>query len=174
MGQAEGLRVVVLCVGNKLMLDDGLGPAVYEQLMAGWEFPDGVEVLDVGCLSLDMLPYVRDFDLIVTVDAVDGTGEEPGTVVRFAPDAMARSSGPTASLHDLKLIDLFDAAALLGYEAQGLCLGMQVENPSPAVVTVGLTPRVHAALPLLVQTVIGELRRVGVEPVEKGGASQAS
>ncbi len=46
-----------------------------------------------------------------------------------------------------KLVDLFDAATLLGYEAEGLCLGMQVENPSPAVVTVGLTPKVAAALP---------------------------
>ena len=74
---------------------------------------------------------------------------------------MARHSGATASLHDLKLVDLFDAAALLGYEAEGLCLGMQVEHPSPAVVTVGLTPKVDAALPLLVETVAGELARLG-------------
>ena len=59
------------------------------------------------------------------------------------------------------MVDLFDAAALLGYEAEGLCLGMQVENPSPAVVTVGLTPKVDAALPLLVETVAGELARLG-------------
>ena len=94
MGAAR--RIAVFCVGNKLMLDDGVGPAV-----------------------------------------------------------------ATASLHDLKLVDLFDAAALLGYEAEGLCLGMQVENPSPAVVTVGLTPKVDAALPLLVETVAGELARLG-------------
>ncbi|MDU1909051.1 MAG: hydrogenase maturation protease, partial [Eggerthella sp.] len=100
-------------------------------------------------------------DVIITVDAVDGTDADPGTVFRFEPDAMARHSGAAASLHDLKLVDLFDAAALLGYEAEGLCLGMQVENPSPAVVTVGLTPKVDAALPLLVETVAGELARLG-------------
>ena len=104
---------------------------------------------------------VREYDVIITVDAVDGTDADPGTVFRFEPDAMARHSGATASLHDLKLVDLFDAAALLGYEAEGLCLGMQVENPSPAVVTVGLTPKVDAALPLLVETVAGELARLG-------------
>ena len=74
---------------------------------------------------------------------------------------MARHSGATASLHDLKLIDLFDAAVLLGYEAEGLCLGMQVENPSPALVTIGLTAKVDAALSLLVDTVAGELARLG-------------
>ncbi|MCD2432347.1 hydrogenase maturation protease [Paraeggerthella hominis] len=159
---ARALRsIAVLCVGNKLMLDDGVGPAVYEELIERYEIPQNVQLFDLGCLSLDMLDSVRAFDMIITVDAVDGTDAEPGTVFRFEPDAMARRSGASASLHDLKLIDLFDSAALLGYRAEGLCLGMQVENASPAVVTIGLTPRVHAALPLLVDTVAGELARLG-------------
>ena len=154
-------RIAVFCVGNKLMLDDGVGPAVYEELLTRYDIPDNVELFDLGCLSLNMIERVREYDVIITVDAVDGTDADPGTVFRFEPDAMARHSGATASLHDLKLVDLFDAAALLGYEAEGLCLGMQVENPSPAVVTVGLTPKVDAALPLLVETVAGELARLG-------------
>ena len=154
-------RIAVMCVGNKLMLDDGVGPAVYEELLARYDIPDNVTLLDLGCLSLSMINQVQEFDVILTVDAVDGTDAEPGTVFRFEPDAMARHSGATASLHDLKLIDLFDAAALLGFKAEGLCLGMQVENASPSVVTIGLTPKVHAALPLLVETVAGELARLG-------------
>ncbi len=159
MGAAR--RIAVFCVGNKLMFDDGVGPAVYEELLTRYDIPDNVELFDLGCLSLNMIERVREYDVIITVDAVDGTDADPGTVFRFEPDAMARHSGATASLHDLKLVDLFDAAALLGYEAEGLCLGMQVENPSPAVVTVGLTPKVDAALPLLVETVAGELARLG-------------
>ena len=159
MGAAR--RIAVFCVGTKLMLDDGVGPAVYEELLTRYDIPDNVELFDLGCLSLNMIERVREYDVIITVDAVDGTDADPGTVFRFEPDAMARHSGATASLHDLKLVDLFDAAALLGYEAEGLCLGMQVENPSPAVVTVGLTPKVDAALPLLVETVAGELARLG-------------
>lgn len=159
MGAAR--RIAVFCVGNKLMLDDGVGPAVYEELLTRYDIPDNVELFDLGCLSLNMIERVREYDVIITVDAVDGTDADPGTVFRFEPDAMARHSGATASLHDLKLVDLFGAAALLGYEAEGLCLGMQVENPSPAVVTVGLTPKVDAALPLLVETVAGELARLG-------------
>lgn len=153
--------IAVFCVGNKLMLDDGVGPAVYEELLKRYEIPDNVELFDLGCLTLNMIERVREYDVIITVDAVDGTDAEPGTVFRFEPDAMARHTGANASLHDLKLVDLFDAATLLGYEAEGLCLGMQVENPSPAMVTVGLTPKVYAALPLLVETVAGELARLG-------------
>ena len=131
MGAAR--RIAVFCVGNKLMLDDGVGPAVYEELLTRYDIPDNVELFDLGCLSLNMIERVREYDVIITVDAVDGTDADPGTVFRFEPDAMA----------------------------EGLCLGMQVENPSPAVVTVGLTPKVDAALPLLVETVAGELARLG-------------
>lgn len=163
--------IAVLCVGNKLMLDDGIGPAVYEELIDRYEIPDNVQLFDIGCLSMDMLYIVDECDMVITVDAVDGTDSEPGTVFRFRPDAMARHAGATASLHDLKLVDLFDAATLLGYSADGLCLGMQVENSSPAEVTIGLTPKVYNALPLLVETLIAELYRLGVELVRKDGTS---
>ena len=169
MGESAAERsIAVFCVGNKLMLDDGVGPAVFEDFLERYEAPDNVQLFDVGCLSLNMLPYVQEFDVIITVDAVDGTDAEPGTVFRFEPDAMARHSGATASLHDLKLVDLFDAATLLGFEAEGLCLGMQVENGTPAVVRVGLTPKVHAALTLLTDTLAGELARLGSAPTLRG------
>ena len=84
---------------------------------------------------------------------------------------MARAAGARASLHDLKLADLFDAAALLGYEAEGYCLGMQVENMSPAEYVVGLTPKVHAALPLLVEAVAAELARRGFPLSPKADAA---
>lgn len=160
-GEAPARRCAIICVGNKLMLDEGIGPAVYEALLELYEIPENVSCFDVGCMSLDMINVVRDFDFIVTVDAVDGTGEPSGTVFRFTPDDVARHTGAMASLHDMKLIDLFDAAALLGYEAHGVCLGMQVENMSPAEYTIGLTEPVFAALPLLVETVEAELSREG-------------
>ena len=153
-------RIAVFCVGNRLMLDDGAGPAVFDEL-AAYEMPEGVSVFDVGCMGLDMLPYVRDYDYLVTVDAVDGTGSPAGTVFEFAPEDMARHSGAMASLHDLKLVDLFDAALLVGYEAEGRCFGVQVENMSPAELTVGLTPAVYAAVPLLVDAVLADLVRHG-------------
>ena len=89
----------VFFVGNKLMLDEGVGPAAYEELQQRYDVPENVLLFDVGCMSMDMLPYVRDCDVVLTVDAVDGTGEEPGTVFRFPPDAMARAAGARASLH---------------------------------------------------------------------------
>ncbi len=164
------LSIAVLCVGNKLMLGDGLGRAGDEELVDHYEIPDNVLLYDIGCLSMDMLFVVDKCDVVITVDAVDGTDAEPGTVFRFQPDAMARHTGATASLHDLKLIDLFAAALLLGYSAEGVCLGMQVENPSPAEATIGLTSKVYKALPLLVETLVAELFKFGVVIKRKDGS----
>lgn len=161
MGAPE--RIAVFCVGNKLMLDDGLGCVVYEELTRSYLFPDNVELRDVGCMGLDMLDYVDRCDYMLTVDAVDGTGEPAGTVFEFAPDDMARHHGAAASLHELTLADLFDAALLVGYECEGKCFGMQVSNMSPDVVTVALTKPVYDAIPLLVEAVLADLVGRGVD-----------
>ncbi len=173
-----GARVAASDVGgavddsqrNRLMLDEGVGPAVYDAVLRDYDIPANVRFFDVGCMSMDMLNYVDEFDVVLTVDAVDGTGDEPGTVYRFPPDAMARHAGAMQSLHDLKLVDLFDAASLLGYTAEGFCLGMQIENMMPDEYVVGLTPKVHAALPLLVETVVAELSRRGFTLTKRAGA----
>ena len=157
----QAQRIAVFCVGSKLMLDEGIGPAVYEELTATYDISENVTVFDVGCMGLNMLSHVRDYDYLVTVDAIDGTGAEPGTVFEFAPEDMARHAGAMQSLHDLKLIDLFDAATLMDYEAEGRCFGMQVDNMNPAELTIGLTPRVFKALPFLVDTVLADLVRGG-------------
>ena len=83
---------------------------------------------------------------------------------------MARHAGAMQSLHDLKLVDLFDAASLLGYTAEGFRLGMQIENMMPDEYVVGLTPKVHAALPLLVETVVAESSRRGFTLTKRAGA----
>lgn len=161
--ESEGsLRAAVIFVGNKLMRDDGVGPHGYDLFCETFAVPESLTVLDVGCMSLDRIGLVDICDLIITVDAVDGTGHPAGTVFRFSPEDMARHSGANASLHDLKLVDLFDAATLLGYSCEGVCLGMQVFDRDPEEYDTELTPACREALPLLVETVAAELCRHGI------------
>ena len=113
-------KIAIICVGNRLMLDDGIGPAVFDELTEKYSFPEHVSLFDAGCMTMDLLPVVRDHDFLIVVDAVDGTGEKPGTVFRFAPEDIA-GHPVMQSLHDLRVIDLLNAASLLGYEARGIC-----------------------------------------------------
>lgn len=163
------MRIAVFFVGNRLMLDDGVGPAVYDYVLETYNLPESVDLFDVGVMSLDMVSKVQEYDLLITVDAVDGTDAKPGTVFRYEPYDIARSVGARTSLHDLKLADLFDAATMLGFEAEGLCFGMQIDNMEPAEFVMGLTPKVQEKVPFLAETVIAELVRRGCEVTRKDG-----
>jgi hydrogenase maturation protease len=153
------------------MLDDGIGPAVYDELIKQYDIPENVELYDLGCMTMKLISKVDEYDFIITVDAVDGTDAEPGTVFRYQPADIARTTSAMASLHELKLIDLFDAAQLLGYSCEGICYGMQIENMSPAELTEGLTPKVYDLLPFLVESVVAELDRQG-SPLKRKDAPQ--
>ena len=160
-------RIAVFCVGNRLHLDDGVGPAVYDAVLERFEVPENVDLYDLGVLTMDMINYVESYDVLISVDAIEHSGEEPGTVLRGTPEDIAPSLGANMSLHDLRLYDLFEAAMLLGYDAKGICLGMQVENTEPKSLTEDLTPRVKAALPLLVETLAAELANLGSPLIDK-------
>ncbi len=156
------MNIAILCIGNRLMLDDGVGPAVYDKLNECYRFEDDVALYDAGCMTMDLLPNVCKADYVIVVDAVDGTEEEPGTVFRFLPNDIA-GHGAMQSLHDMSLSDLLASASLLGHDAHGVCFGVQVENMSPAAFIEGLTPKVHAAVDLLVDSVLAELVSLGVK-----------
>lgn len=160
-------RVAVFCVGNRLHLDDGIGPAVFDEVLARFEVPESVELFDLGVLTMDMIRYIGECDVVITVDAMEHSGEEPGTVMVGKPSDLAQSQGMNMSLHDLRLVDLFDAAILLDYDAEGLCIAMQVENADPQFLTSDLTPRVKAALPLMVDTLAAELAKRGVPFIDR-------
>ena len=160
-------KIAVFCVGNRLHLDDGVGSAVYDEVLERFDVPGEIEMFDLGVLTMDMINYVDTCDAVITVDAIEHSGQPVGTVLRGTPHELAKAQGTAISLHDLRLVDLFDAALLLGYEAEGICLGMQVENTEPTHLVEDLTPNVRAALPLLVETLAAEVARLGAPFIVK-------
>jgi hydrogenase maturation protease len=162
-------HIGILCIGNMLMLDEGVGPCVAAALLKRYEFPDNVEVLDRGTMGMALLADLKRFDVVLVVDAVDNTGNVPGTVVTFLPEDIAPYEAFHGA-HDTRFIDVLEAAALLGYGIEGHCLGVQVEDMWPAQLTIGLTPSVEAAVPSLVECVVGFLTQRGCAPVRRQSA----
>lgn len=160
-------KIAVLCLGNLLAGDDGVGIKVGEWLTEHYLFPETVDVIDAGVMGMALLPHFADHHRILTVDAVEGTGTEPGTVLRFDPDDIATYQGG-AGAHDMRFSDVLQAAALLDYQVQGTCVGVQIASLEPGP----LTPAVEAAVPLAGETVAAILVREwgveGVSPREAG------
>lgn len=122
--------LLVLGLGNRLMMDDGIGVAVVEAL-AGQDPPDGRIHYAVGetdfayCLDL-----AADCERLLVVDAVV-MGRRPGDVAVLPLRELA-ARGRGLSMHDLHLIDLLlhgksaQQGALIGIEPFhiDLCYGL--------------------------------------------------
>ena len=154
-------RITVMGIGNPLMRDEGIGVRVVEVLMSTLEFPANVALVDAGTMGMTILNLFQDCDYMLVVDAIDGTGEEPGTVVRLSPEDLSPNQ-VMHSLHDVRLVDVLQMTLLMGLDPQVDCIGVQIEDMSE--LSIGLTPAVEAAVPAAVDAVLTVLAERGVVP----------
>lgn len=161
-------RITVMGIGNPLVKDEGVGVRVVEILMSSLTFPDNVTVIDAGTMGMGILNLFKECDYLLVVDAIDGTGEAPGTVVRLSPEDLAPNQ-VLHSLHDMRLVDVLEAATLLGASPEAECIGIQILDMDG--VSIGLTEPVEAALPAAVAAVLEVLEERGVHAVCRDDAS---
>jgi hydrogenase maturation protease len=154
-------RILVLGIGNILMMDEGIGNRIATDLLANYVFPDDVRVMDAGTMGLGMMHLFRGVEFMLVADAVDGTGHPAGTVVRISPDDFAPNQ-VLHSLHDVRLVDVLNAARMIDIMPEADCIGIQVENMSPPELTIGLTATVEAAVPRAIAAVLYVLEERGV------------
>lgn len=84
MERAPG-RVLIACIGNIFLGDDGFGVEVAQRLMSR-QYPEGVQVVDFGIRGIDLAyALLEDYDMLVLVDAIP-RGGSPGTLYLIEPD----------------------------------------------------------------------------------------
>jgi hydrogenase maturation protease len=168
---ADTPRVLVLGVGNPLMRDDGIGPRVVEMLRAGFAFPDSVDVVDAGTMSFMILDLLRDIDRLIVIDAVDGTELPPGTVVVMTPEEIAPNQ-VKHSMHDVGLVDVLQAAALIDRAPETAAVAVQIEAIEEWVLD--LSQSVEDAIPVAAAAVLELLRSIGIEPTVDDSADMGA
>lgn len=156
---AGSARVGVIGLGNVLMGDDAFGPWVVQTLLAGYEFPDGVSVEDLGTPGLDLVPYLADLDALVLVDTV--RSEAPPGSLRLYRRAQILEHPPPARLspHDPGVKEALLATEFAGRGPREVLLVGAV--PAGTAMGVHLSPAVREAVPLAVAEVLRELERLG-------------
>ena len=78
-------RMLIACIGNIFLGDDGFGVEVASQLMKK-QYPEGVRVVDFGIRGIDLAySLLDDYDTLVLVDAI-ARGGQPGTLYLIEPD----------------------------------------------------------------------------------------
>ena len=152
-------KVLVLGLGNTILQDDGLGVRAVERLMAEYDLPEEVEVLDGGVMGLDLLSRLEGITALLIVDAVKA-GLPPGTAIRLAGDAIPTALGQKMSMHQAGLQDLLAVSAFRGTLPERVVLyGLE-----PEIIGWGneLSPNIAPQIDKLVDSVVQELRDWGI------------
>ncbi len=154
IGERGRKRCLILGLGNPLRGDDGVGPRVVAELLRRG-LPDGVEVVDGGTRGLDLLHLLEGWEQAIIVDAAM-LGRNPGEYVRFTPEeAHLLGTLVPLSSHAAQLADVLTLARALGRRLPDIIIyGIQPERMDWEE---GLSPAVEAALPRLVEDILGQL-----------------
>lgn len=119
-------RILILGIGNLLWSDEGFGVRAVEELARTYEFPANVTIMDGGTQGLALIPYIRDANVLVILDAVD-YGREPGAILRVEDAEVPKFLGAKKlSLHQTGFQEVLALAELLGeYPENVLLIGVQ-------------------------------------------------
>ena len=155
----------VLGLGNVLMSDDGIGPAVLrafdEQYVVG---PD-VSVIDLGTPGLDLSPWFADAERVILIDTVKATLPPGSLRLSKKADLRGRTPSVRVSPHDPGVKETLLALEFAGRAPRDI----ELIGVVPAATTMGLelTPAVEAAIPAAVHAVVAALERAGVAVLQR-------
>ena len=152
-GNREDSEVLVIGVGNILLSDEGVGVHAI-QALKGLELPDGVELIDGGTASLEILEFIKGRRKVIFIDSTKGGGQ-PGTLYRFHPEDITPQQPLATSLHQLGLMEMLSLAELSGQPPREVVI-FGVE-PARLDLNLELSDEVAAVLPRLVELVKKEL-----------------
>ena len=150
-------RISVVGVGNLLMRDDGIGVHVIRYLEEQG-VPEGIELIDGGTHSYDLLDIFAEADIIIVIDAIQAGGE-PGTIYRAPLDELdLKPNRDTAtSLHDLNFVEAVHMLRLMGHDPQFIVFGVQ---PKEMCLNLELSPEVAVKVPRLAELIQEEIQRI--------------
>lgn len=151
---------IVVCLGNELAGDDGIGFRVGRVIKALGPLP-GVELIFRAEVGLDLLDLMPGAGRLVLVDAAC-SGQPAGNVRSIGLSELERLDGQPAGCHGLGLGQLLRAGQALGRSGQALRVAVvAIEIERVEHFSTALSPPVRAALPEAVARV---LAAVGAGP----------
>ena len=110
----EVKKIGIAGIGNLLLRDEGFGVHVVQYLQNNYDFPDNVDIQDVGTAGIYMAPFLETCDPVLVIDVVDIQGE-PGSFHFFSlADVKAGTFQTRMSPHQLGLLEILEVCKLRG------------------------------------------------------------
>ena len=148
---------LIVCIGNELVADDGVGWVVYERLR-GSRLPENVRLVFLGLGGIDLLEEIDGEEVLVVVDAVQ-LGAVPGTIHQLGWEQLPTTPPRPVSGHGIGIREAISVGRKLYPERvpkEIFLVG--VEGKCFDQLGMGLTDEVAGAVPQVVATVINLVR----------------
>lgn len=138
-------NIAVLGIGNRLLMDDGIGVYIVEKLKEQ-NICRSIRFI-VGETDIDYcLDEINEAEFLIIVDAAK-LGNLPGDVTVVALDEVINTGNTGLSMHNLHL---FDMLVHTGKECKGLMIGIE---PFEIDYNWGLSTELNVKLPEILGTV---------------------
>jgi len=147
-------RTLVVCIGNQLVADDGVGWAVY-QALSQHDLKETVRLVFLGLGGIDLLEELDGEELLVVIDAVQ-LGGVPGTVHRLGWEQLPQAPARPVSGHGIGVREVLAIGArLYPQRIPGETMLIGIEGRCFDRLGQGLSPEVAEVVPEVVDIVIG-------------------
>ncbi len=149
--------ILIICLGNPLMRDEGIGIRLASELMVHLSDNPHVEVMDLGTGGLSVMHAIAGREKIIFVDCAI-MGHTPGLMHRFTPEQVtSKKLRMRYSLHEGDLLNTIELSRRLGECPDDIVIfGIEPKEISHGE---GLTSELENNIQQYVQTILKELDR---------------
>ncbi|MCP4263451.1 MAG: hydrogenase maturation protease [Planctomycetes bacterium] len=147
--------VLIICLGNPLMRDEGIGIRLATELTDHLADNPDVEVMDLGTGGFSVIHAIEGWEKIVFVDCAI-MGKPPGLIRRFTPEQVSsKKVRMRYSMHEGDLLNTIDLSRRLGQCPDDIVIfGIEPMEISDGQ---GLTSELENNIQHYVQTILEEL-----------------
>jgi hydrogenase maturation protease len=138
------LKILVLGIGNKILGDDGIGPAVIQELRR-FSLPQSVFLETANISGIALLDIVTGYDILIIVDAMK-SGKSPGEITWVDTDEYSlRTTIP--SQHKMDIFHMLELGKQMGIRVPVSVRTMAIEADDVTSFRETLSPEVAKVIP---------------------------
>ncbi len=158
-------RTLVLGLGNPILGDDGVGVRVAEEVLAALSADVSVDVSEACVGGISLMERMVGYDNVILIDALSTEDVEPGVIRKLNLEELRDISVTqhSASTHDTNLVTALDAGKRMSLPLPDDVTIIGIEADVILDFSEVMTPAVSNAVPEAVETVLFELKRLGIE-----------